>query len=398
MKRKTKRVLLIVGIFVVAIGGAAGLSLMKPPPETRDLADLDPLVDVMPLEVTTASFSIASQGTVRPRTETTLSAEVSGAIVQISPKFIAGGVFAAGETLMRIDPTNYEVAVEQAEALLKQRQIEYDGAEKLKTQGYRAESEWASAAAALASAKAEIVRAHRNLQRTYIRLPYDGMVRSKDADLGQYVTPGTRLGVTFATDYAEVRLPLTDQDLAFIDLPQPSDIMSSGAAEGPPVSLTAVQHGRTAQWSARIVRSEGVVDEKNRVTYAVARIEDPYRLRDAPTHATALPMGTFVAANIEGLTVDGVIRVPRSALRGNGQLMFVDAENRLRIRSVDVLRADADYAYLRSGDMPGDRISVTAIESPINGMKVRTGEEADDETTDPEAQDSARLAAESTRG
>ena len=93
-------------------------------------------------------------------------------------------------------------------------------------------------------------------------------------------------------------------------------------------------------------------------------------------------MGTFVAATIEGLTADNVIRVPRSALRGNNQLMFVDGDNRLQVRAVDVLRADADYAYLQGGAMPGERISVTAIESPINGMKVRTADTPADDAAE----------------
>lgn len=382
MKRETKRVLLITAIFVVAIGAAVGLSQMKPPPETKDVGKLDVLVDVLRLEQTVATFTIQSQGTVRPRTETILSAEVSGAIVSISPKFVAGGIFAEGEELMRIDPTNYEVALEQAQALLKQRQIEFDGAEKLKNQGYRAESEWASAAAALASAKAELVKARRNLDRTFIHLPYDGMVRSKEADLGQYVNPGTRLSVTFATDYAEVRLPLTDQDLAFIDLPSPADIKRTGQADGPVVELSAVQAGQDVNWEARIVRTEGVVDEKNRVTYAVARIEDPYMMHDNTGSGSPLPMGTFVRADIKGLTVDNVIRVPRLALRGKDQLLFIDDDNRLRIRVVDVLRADADYAYVQDGAVAGERIAVTAIESPINGMKVRTSGNSIDKQKD----------------
>ena len=394
MERKAKRALLIVGIFAGAVGLAVGLSKMKPPPETKDIPDVAPLVAVLPLVETTASFRIASQGTVRPRTETVLSAEVSGSIVSISPKFIAGGVFANGEELLRIDPTNYTVAVDQAKATLTQRQIEYDGALKLRTQGYRAESEYASAAAALATAKAGLVKAERNLERTHITLPYDGIVRVKEADLGQFVNPGTRLGVTFATDYAEVRLPLTDQDLAFIDLPDAADISASGAAQGPLVDLSSVQKGRMAHWQARIVRTEGVVDEKNRVTYAVARVSDPYKLSDEAGEETPLPMGTFVAANIEGATVSSVIRVPRSALRGNNQLMFVDAENRLRIRNVDVVRSDAEYAYLRGGAMIGDRITITTLESPINGMKVRTSDDPVDSSDDDEEQ---QLAAESDR-
>jgi RND family efflux transporter MFP subunit len=301
-----------------------------------------------------------------------LSAEVSGAIVEISPAFVAGGIFDAGEVLLRIDPTNYSVAVRQAEALVKQRQIEYDGASKLRSQGYRAESEYASAAAALASAEAELVRARRNLERTEIRVPYDGIVRNKDADIGQFVSTGTRLGVTFATDVAEVRLPLTDRDLAFVNLPYAAELTESGEGSGPVVTLSAVQRGRPTEWSARIVRSEGVVDENSRVTYAVARVEDPYRLR---SDGDALPVGSFVSASIDGRSTDGLLRVPRYALRGSDQLLFVDDDNILRIRSVTVVRADADYAYLGAGAASGDRVIITTLESPINGMLVRTMDE-----------------------
>ena len=369
MQRKARRAILIAAIFAVASGGAVGLSKLKPAPETREAVDVELLIDVLALERTTASFVVRSQGTVRPLTETVVSAEVSGTIVWVSPNLVAGGIFAQGEELLRIDPTNYEVAVEQARALLQQRQIEFDGAEQLRDLGYRAETEWASAAAALASARADVVKANRDLERSVIRLPYDGMVRSKEADLGQYVNPGTRLGVTFATDYAEVRLPLTDQDLAFVELPAAG---SAQAGNGPLVDLTAVRRGEAAHWPAQIVRTEGVVNEHSRVTYAVARIEDPYRLNSGSQAGSPLPMGTFVAASIEGTTVQSVIRVPRSSLRGNDQLLFIDDDSRLRIGTVDVLRADAQYAYLRGGARAGDRISLTAIETPINGMRVRT--------------------------
>lgn len=388
MNRKAKRAFLIAGIFAGAILGAIGLSLMKPPPDTTDIPDVAPLVNTMSLEAFDTSFRIDSQGTVRPRTETTLSAEISGSIVSISPKFVAGGVFRSGEELLRIDPTNYATAVSRAVATLAQRQIEFDGAEKLRSQGYRAESEYATAVAALAAAKADLVNAERNLERSIISLPYDGMVRSKEADLGQYVNPGTRLAVTFATDYAEVRLPLTDQDLAFIDLPDAADITQSGSAEGPLVELSAVQKGQVRRWQARIVRTEGVVDEKNRVTFAVASITDPYKLAAGSTEETPLPMGTFVAASIEGTTVNSLIRVPRIALRGSNQLMFIDPENRLYIRNVDVLRADAEYAYLRGGAVAGDRISLTTIETPLNGMKVRTTDDPADDSKNEEARQS----------
>ena len=369
MQRRGKRVLLIVGILTGAVLIFVAMSALREPPARVEAEKLAPLVEVAVLTPMQANFQVASQGTVQPRTETLLSAEVAGTIVDISRKWIAGGVFEAGEVLLRIDPTNYVVAVDQAEALVKQRQIEFDGAEKLLSQGYRAEAEHASAAAALASAQAELVRARRNLERTYIRLPYAGMVRSKDADLGQFVNMGTRLGVTFATDRAEIRLPLTDQDLRFLDLPGAAEIRSDGSASGPDVVLRAVREGERQSWSARIIRTEGVVDESSRVTYAVALIEDPYRLA---SKGNVLPMGTFVRAEISGVTLDGVFRIPRSALRGADEILFVDTEDRVEIRRVNVLRSDAEFAYVKEKIADGDRVVLTAIETPVNGMSVRT--------------------------
>lgn len=371
------RILLILGIPGLAIIAAiAMMSLREKPPE-KERIELDPLVEVLVLEAMTTNFEVRSQGTVRPRTETILSAEVSGTITRISPKFVAGGVFQANEVLMRIDPTNYSVALKQAEALVAQRQIEFDGAKKLKSQGYRAEAEYASAVAALASAKAEQVRAQRNLERTYIRLPYEGIVRAKESDLGQFVNPGSRLGVTFATDYAEVRLPLTDLDLAFVNLPGAAEIAETGAVDGPAVTLSAIRKGQATEWPARIVRTEGVVDEKSRVTYAVARIDDPYRLHSG---GAALPMGTFVSASIEGAAVSGIFRAPNAAIRGADQVLLVDGDNTVNIRSVEIVRTDSEFSYFR-GVTGGEKIVTSALEAPIDGMRVRTTEDSPESST-----------------
>jgi len=371
MKPVYRKFVLIPGIFVVAIALAVGLTQMKPEAQKRENEQLDLLVDVLTLGVSTESFQIQSQGTVHPKTQTDLSAEISGSIVSISPKFVAGGVFGAGEELMRIDPTNYTVAVDKSDALVTQRQIEFDGAKKLRSQGYRAESEFASAAAALASAQAELVSAQRNLERTYIRLPYEGMVLSKHADIGQFVNPGTTLGITFATDTAEIRLALTDQDLAFVDLPNTADIRETGGGDGPLVTLTATQKGVPVAWDAQIVRSEGVVDERSRVTYAVAQVDDPYRLHN---DGLPLPVGTFVAAEIMGSSAMDLIRIPRTALRGADQVLVVNVENKIEIRTVKVIRSDDRYAYVSDGVSAGERISTTVIEAPTNGMSVRTAD------------------------
>lgn len=368
------RILSIVGILIGAIVAVMVMSSMRPEPPKRERVELDPLVDVIVLENMTTNFEIHSQGTVHPKTETILSAEVPGTIVSISPKFVAGGVFQSGEVLMRIDPTNYVVALEQADALVSQRTIEFEGARKLRSQGYRAESELASSAAALAAATAERVRAQRNLERTSIRLPYEGIVRVKETDLGQFVNTGTRLGVVFATDYAEIRLPLTDLDLAYVDLPDAAAVTETGAADGPAVTLSATRKGRQVEWEAVIVRTEGVVDEKSRVTYAVARVVDPYQLHG---DGDPMPVGTFVSATIQGSVAEDVIQVPRGVVRGTDELVFLDAEDKLVIRNVEIVRSDSEYAYISAGAQPGEKVVVTVLESAINGLKVRTTEASD---------------------
>ncbi len=120
-----------------------------------------------------------------------------------------------------------------------------------------------------------------------------------------------------------------------------------------------------------------MVDEKSRVTYAVAQVDDPYSLY---REGDPLPVGTFVAASIEGRAAIETLRVPRGAVRGSDELLFVNGENRLEIRKVDILRADAEYAFIASGAVAGERIVTSAIEAPTEGMLVRTGEEAEEET------------------
>jgi RND family efflux transporter MFP subunit len=368
MKQTLLRMLPIAAILALAVAASWALAEFRPDPPMRETVSLDPLVHVLEPVPKTTRFQLRSQGLVRPVTETALSAEVSGSIVEVSPGFVAGGRFAAGEVLLRIDPTDYQVAVDQAEALVHQRQIEFNALSRLRDQGYGSETEQASAAAALASAEAELVRARRNLERTEIRVPYAGLVRSQSADLGEYVAPGSPLGVVFSTAAAEVRLPVSDEDLAFLNLPDPETTTTSADAAAAEVTLTATRKGQLRAWTAAIVREEGVIDENSRMSYVVARIEDPYR-QHAP--GEPLSVGSFVSASIEGIAVHDLVRVPRSALRRSNEILLVDADERLDIATVHVVRNEPEFVYLHAGDLPPGRIVVTPLESPVDNMKLR---------------------------
>lgn len=378
--------LVIASIVVVVI-----LASNRPEPPEREAVEAAMLVDTIAAERAGDHFIVEAQGTVQPRTQTTLIPEVSGKVTRIADAFVAGGFFQAGEVLIEIDPSDYETALMQAEAELAAARARLSDEQSRSEQARR---DWQQlhggerepsdlvlripqleqARASVQAAEAAVARAERDLERTRLSLPYSGMVRSRSVDIGQYVSVGTTLGQAFAVDIAEVRLPLPDRDLAFVNLPQP------GREQGPrpEVRFFGDVSGERGSWTGEIVRTEGVVEESTRLTYAVARIEDPYGLlgEDRPV---PLPMGTYVRAEIEGRSAAGLIELPREALRDGDRLFVADDENRLEIRSVDVVRSTTRRVYLANSIEPGERVITTAITAPIPGTRLNVREPGSDD-------------------
>jgi len=216
-------------------------------------------------------------------------------------------------------------------------------------------------------ALANLEKAERDLERTEIHAPFTGRVRERTADVGQFVNRGTPMARLYATDFAEIRLPVSDDELAFLDLPL--WYRDDGAkAEGAAVELRADFAGAEHTWQGRVVRTEGEIDPKTRMIHVIARVADPYlRSGDRPP----LAVGLFVEAQILGRETEGVVKVPRAAMRGTDQLLVADAEDRLRFRRVQVIRAGRDEVVIRSGLEPGDRVIVSSVEAAVDGMKIR---------------------------
>lgn len=373
--------LLVLG--AVAITGM--LISNRPEAAQRSTVPVPLLVSSIVVKREAVTHWVDSQGEVAPRTETTLMSEVSGQIQTVSPTFVSGGYFKAGDVLLRIDPRNYETQVKRARAnVAKARtQIATENAlagyavedwERLRA--LRATTKTASdltlrrpqlaqAIAELESSEADLQKAEDDLARTTIRAPYAGMVRNKRADVGQFVGMGAPLAEIFAVDYAEVRLPLTQNDLEFIDVPEPgSESLHSEVA----LSTTI---GQTRQsWSAELVRTEGVFDAATRVLYGVARVENPYALDQAETREP-LRIGTFVTARITGRDGGLMFVVPRVALSGTDRLWLIDKEDRLKAAQVSIVRRLEDRLYINDGLRDGDRICLTPLPSATTGMLVR---------------------------
>ncbi|TVS10650.1 MAG: efflux RND transporter periplasmic adaptor subunit [Wenzhouxiangella sp.] len=384
MKVFLKIVLPATLMIAISVGVVVLLASQRPAPPEREPTVSAMLVDVISAQPSAGFFSVQAQGTVRPRTETTIASEVSGRLVRVADNFTAGGFFRAGETLAEIDPSDYEAALLQAEAELA------SARSRLADESARSEQarrDWqrlhgsdrepgelvlrlpqvAGAQAAVQAAEAGVLRARRNLERTRISLPFDGLVRARQADLGQFVSTGTALAVVFAVDVAEVRLPLSDQDLAFLNLPSPG---RSDSAEPVPVALQGRVGGQQGHWQAHIVRTEGVVDEATRLVYAVAEIADPYGLLGSE-RALPLAMGTFVQAEIRGQVSAGLIELPRAALRDGNTVYLANDDDELEIRTVEVMRTTPQRAYVHNNIHPGDRVITTAIQAPIPGLALR---------------------------
>lgn len=381
----------VLPIAVIAVGAAAALAMIwsRAEPARHAVEPPLPLVRVHPVTRQDVRLTVSSQGTVSPRTESVLVPEVSGRIIEVASPFASGGFFEAGELLLRIDPHDYRQAVVQARSAVTQAELrrEIELAE-----GLVARREWselgegpatpltlhepqlAEAEAALDAARAALEQARRNLERTEIRAPYAGRVRDKLVDLGQFVNRGTPLATVYAVDYAEIRLPLPDSELAFVRLPLGYRGERDGAS-GPEVVLRADFAGRVHEWRGRIVRTEGVIDPKSRYVHVVARVRDPYGRGDDPERPP-LAAGMFVDAEILGRPVEAVVVLPRAALRGDGRVLIVDADERLRFRAVQVLRTTHDEVVVTSGLDDGDRVCLSTLSAVTDGMRVRIADGA----------------------
>ena len=344
-----------------------------------------PLVEVVSVSATNHQFVVHSQGNVVAPREIQLTAEVAGKITQVAAAFTMGGFFQEGELLLTIDPRDYELAVQQAEAKLAQAQVvvtrEESEAEVARREWERhgqgapsplllREPQLAEARALVKSAEASLEQARRNLERCQIKAPFAGRVESKSVDIGQFVATGTPLAKVYATDYAEIMLPIPEDELEFVDLPLA--FQTSEANPGPRVRLIADFAGATHTWEGSIVRTAGRIDTRTRMVTAVARVDHPYEMAQNSSRPP-LAVGMYVQAEILGHPLEDVILIPREAVR-EGHLAWRYEEDSLHEVEVKVVRLTRTSGIISSGLNDGDRICVSRINTFVSGMKVRTEE------------------------
>jgi len=368
----------IIGVGVILIGGFGLMAVMnanRPRNQAPPVVSIPPSVFYTEAQSSTVTLDVFVQGEVRPRTDISLTAQVGGRIVETSPVYVDGGAFKKGDMLVKIDDTDYRLALtranarvaqalqalkqEQAESALALRDWQELGNSTTPSDLTLRKPQLAQAQANYDAAKADTDEAKLNLARTIVRAPFDGRVRTRNVGIGQFVGAGANLGAIFSTDVAEINLALTDRNLSVLGLPLAFTETSQNP--GPKVRLSATIGASTHEWAGRIARTQGAIDPATRQIGAVVVVDDPYG--DGSDNGVPLAIGLFVEARIIGKPIDGIIALPLSALYGRDKVYVVNGEDKLERRIVSVAATTPSLAYVSSGLSVGDKV----VTSPLRG-------------------------------
>lgn len=361
------------------------VKLRKPPTQVKPKT-LAPLVKVEQLHVQDIQMIVRGWGTVSPKLQVEIVPQVSGKIVSVNPQFKTGGFIRANGQLLKIDPRDYELAVQQAEAAVAEALVLLD---MEKSEAQVARQEWRQlhpntepssplvlrepqirqAAARLKSAEAALATAKLNLERTELSLPVDVRIVSETADLGQYVVVGKALGTAYGMKAVEIELPLEDRELAWFDIPDHTVSFNGGnpSFKGSIAEVKAEFAGTEHAWAGYVVRTTGQVDKTSRQISVVVEVPDPFDTSDG--RAPLLP-GMFVEVFIKGNVLENAVAVPRDIIR-QGNNVWVVEDARLYIQSLQIVRKDENFAYAISGLEDGAMVVTSSLDTVTNGTEVR---------------------------
>ena len=373
------KAIITIAVLLAAVAAAAGIIMSRPMPEQLSVSETTSAIRAMTVVKESLRLKIRSEGTVTPKTQTNVIPEIKGRVTWLSPNLVVGGYFQAGDLLVTIDAADYEARTGlaqaqllRAEAELEHKRFELQRLQTLIKDNLVSQSNLENAARAHKIAKANVIeskinlaQAERDLSRTKITAPFEGMVRSESIDIGQFVQQGAPIASIYASDAVEVRLPIVNAQLAYLD---PANLQRGelDPATAPKIRLTARYAGTSFIWRGQLARTEGEIDAQSRMITAVARVRQDNQSPDVPP----LQVGAFVAAEIEGQYLDDIVRLPRAALRPNSQVLIIDGDNRLRFRAVNVLRLENDFVIIDSGLESGEVVNLSPIQTVVDGMRV----------------------------
>jgi len=374
----TIHLLVTIAIFICTFAIVAAMFSSKP--NVKKWGSKPPVsvgVETINLEASNYSVWIESYGSADPLTRTQLVSDVSGRVIAVSNNIRAGASFEAGDTLLTIDPRDFEIEVDVAKSVVADAWVKY---KQELAQADIAEHDWnvkpgnragrdlalrkpqvAAALAGYDAANARLAKAKLNLERTQVKAPFDGKVLKQMVDLGQVLNPAQAIAEIYSTDYIEVRLPVKAQDLAHINLP--ADIINSDDSATlnqqklSNVTFEGELGGKTYTWQGKLVRSEGAFDASTRMLYLVAKLDNPFvSTPDLP----ALRVGQFLRAKIQGKVLNNVYAIPRSAVSQNNMIAVAE-KGLLKKYKINPLWTDTRSVIIESNSNNSDLLSTVAV-------------------------------------
>lgn len=368
-------IVLPIAVIIVALGAAKVIKANKPEPVSRTPPPNTLLVEVERLQRTDYPVIIRSQGTVQPTITNKLVPEVAGSVSLLGKAFVIGGRFSAGDTLVEIDRRDYDIALTQAKANLAQADAQLEEQSALaesaraewKALGRRGkpssltlrEPQLAAASANRDAAQAQVLRAELDLQRTRLLAPYDGIVSARSVDPGQFVSRGSPIGQIHGIDSVDVRLPLSNRQLTYLD--------TTGGAQ---VELSATIGNADRMWLGELNRVEGV-DAATQQLNIIVRVNAPYDNDVATSDNFPLRVGQYVNARIAGQVLRDVFVIPRAALREEREVLIMSDENTIERRAVTVAWSDDDFAAITEGLIDNDALVTTPLSTVTDGTPVQ---------------------------
>ena len=384
--KKIFQLLLVVAILAFGIFSFKTLSSLKKEPAKKERVVVAPLLNAMKVHPEEFQMEIESFGTVQAKVQVQIIPQVSGKVIACHNDFVNGGFFQAGQTLVKIDPVDFELAVQNAEATVARAQV---GLEQEQAEAKVAAEEWAQlnegetpssplvlrqpqirqAQAELKAAGAELETAKLNLDRTNVSVPFNGRVSEESVDTGQYIMAGQSIATVYGTDAVEIIVPLEDSELEWFDVPTTFNDGSSTQNDnpGPKVIVTANFAGASHTWTGAIVRAEGSIDQSSRMINVVVEVKDPFKLTNG---RPSLMPGMFTDIKILGNKLANVFRVPRYVVHNNDEV-WVEQDGKLNITKVNIIRLDTKYAYIESGLQDGDVVIASPLDTVTDQMNIR---------------------------
>ena len=375
MIKKLKPLFILLGAFALSYL-LWFLGQVKPDP-VEELPPPDVIIEIL----TPKDFQvqISSNGTTTPLTQTVLTAEVGGEVIYRSKKFAEGASVIEGEILAKIDDTDLQLQYKNALLQLANAEVQYSlqlaEAEVAKEAWDKIGDGVASdltlkkpqlkqAQALLEVAKAQVSSAAKKLNKTEIIAPYAGRIQNVNIDLGTTIIPGQPVGAMYTSSEIEITLAVKDNDLQFLSIPM--DGRKLNPSEQASVVIESFYKGKTQSWEGKLERVDGVIDPITRMINLIAVFKNDFIETDKPN----LPIGLFVEAKIDGITLKNIFEIPINSISKDNEVYIVDKDNQLELRKLTVLKKYSEFVIIKDGLRAGERIITSKLSTASNGIKV----------------------------